>query len=99
MPSGRDSFRRNRVAPFVLFYFTMLMVDGALAGRFARFLNCGDPNGSLLKLAFHSHVLGRESNGGRLRVKTKLHLPTPHPLPHPFPPPPTNPFFLLNHAL
>jgi hypothetical protein len=22
MPSGRDSFRRNRVAPFVLFYFT-----------------------------------------------------------------------------
>jgi hypothetical protein len=23
MPSGRDSFRRNRVAPFVLFYFTM----------------------------------------------------------------------------
>ena len=21
MPSGRDSFRRNRVAPFVLFYF------------------------------------------------------------------------------
>jgi hypothetical protein len=24
MPSGRDSFRRNRVAPFVLFYFTTL---------------------------------------------------------------------------
>jgi len=23
MPSGRDSFRRNRVAPFVLFYFIM----------------------------------------------------------------------------
>jgi hypothetical protein len=23
MPSGRDSFRRNRVAPFVPFYFTM----------------------------------------------------------------------------
>jgi hypothetical protein len=23
MPSGRDSFRRNRVAPFVLFYFTI----------------------------------------------------------------------------
>jgi hypothetical protein len=22
MPSGRDSFRRNRVAPFVLIYFT-----------------------------------------------------------------------------
>jgi hypothetical protein len=22
MPSGRDSFRRNRVAPSVLFYFT-----------------------------------------------------------------------------
>ncbi len=24
MPSGRDSFRRNRVAPFVLSYFTTL---------------------------------------------------------------------------
>jgi hypothetical protein len=23
MPSGRDSFRRNRVAPFVLLHFTM----------------------------------------------------------------------------
>jgi hypothetical protein len=39
MPSGRDSFRRNRVAPFVLFYFTMLMVDGALAGRSVCFVN------------------------------------------------------------
>ena len=31
MPSGRDSFRRNRVAPFVLFYFTTLMTAGMLA--------------------------------------------------------------------
>jgi len=28
MPSGRDSFRRNRVAPFVLFYFIMLSAAG-----------------------------------------------------------------------
>jgi hypothetical protein len=28
MPSGRDSFRRNRVAPSVLSYFTMPPLDG-----------------------------------------------------------------------
>ena len=39
MPSGRDSFRRNRVAPFVLFYFTMLRVSYASDGRFVDFLN------------------------------------------------------------
>ena len=35
MPSGRDSFRRNRVAPFVLFYFTTLMVGGMLPAGFS----------------------------------------------------------------
>jgi hypothetical protein len=39
MPSGRDSFRRNRVAPSVLFYFTTLTVGRALTGRFVDFLN------------------------------------------------------------
>ena len=34
MPSGRDSFRRNRVAPFVLFYFTM-STRGVSLPRFA----------------------------------------------------------------
>jgi hypothetical protein len=30
MPSGRDSFRRNRVAPFVLFYFITLPARAVL---------------------------------------------------------------------
>jgi hypothetical protein len=31
MPSGRDSFRRNRVAPFVLPYFTTSGRDTSVA--------------------------------------------------------------------
>src|SRR5258708_20502769 len=99
MPSGRDSFRRNRVAPFVLFYFTMLMVDGALAGRFARFLNCGRPNRSLLKLAFHSHVLRRESSGGRLRLKNIHSIANPQSILRAFSHTPNNAFFVRNHLL
>jgi len=34
MPSGRDSFRRNRVAPFVLFYFTTPGVTGPFPACF-----------------------------------------------------------------
>ena len=69
MPSGRDSFRRNRVAPFVLLYFTTLMTAGVLAGRFLYFLNCGDTYRLVLKFAFYLDVLRRESSSRALRLK------------------------------
>ena len=66
MPSGRDSFRRNRVAPFVLFYFTMLRVGGVLAGRFVDFLNRRNPYRLALQLAFHADAIGSAMRIGHI---------------------------------
>ena len=82
MPSGRDSFRRNRVAPFVLFYF---ITSGTMLGRrpfsapsivslgtdrFGYLFNRGDPNRLVAQLAVHSDVLRYEPSGGSLLLES-----------------------------
>ena len=93
MPSGRDSFRRNRVAPFVLFYFTtsgrMLgaavlspsRVSHGLAALAASSI-AENPYRLVLQLALHSHVLRYESIGSILRLEN-IHAFADDPFSHP----------------
>jgi hypothetical protein len=98
MPSGRDSFRRNRVAPFVLSYFTTLRVGGALAGRFVDFLNRRNMYRPVLEPAFHADVLRRESSSGRLRLKNIHAIPNPQPIFRAFSHTSNNAFLVRRHV-
>ncbi len=99
MPSGRDSFRRNRVAPFVLFYFTMLRVSYASDGRFVDFLNRRNTNRLVLELAFHANVFRGESSGGGLRFKNVHAIPNPQPILRTFSHTSNNAFLVRSHIL
>jgi hypothetical protein len=77
MPSGRDSFRRNRVAPFVLFYFTMsTAVSHCLPfRRSTRY--CGKqlfPNYFVLPVGDREASVNSESAIFRSRPKANLRL-------------------------
>jgi hypothetical protein len=51
MPSGRDSFRRNRVAPFVPFYFTTLRATGCWRSALSVSLKHRNPYRRILEVS------------------------------------------------